>query len=85
MRKLGVGITGQATTTIRVEGAVKRHGAEHRLWGDYIEAGSWAVVAAITGGEIDVRGARTEDIEVIAAVLKHLNIQLSSLHYRLIL
>ena len=33
-------------------------GAEHRLWGDYIEAGSWAVVAAVTGGEIEVHGAR---------------------------
>jgi len=33
----------------RVEGASRLHGAEHRLGGDYIEAGSWAVVAAITG------------------------------------
>ena len=47
------------------------------MWGDYIEAGSWAVVAAITGGEIDVRGVRAEDIEVIAAVLKRLNIECS--------
>ena len=77
LRKLGVGITGQGTTTIRVEGVKQRHGAEHRLWGDYIEAGSWAVVAAITGGELDIRGARREDIEVIAAVLTRLNIQCS--------
>ena len=49
-------------------------GAEHRLWGDYIEAGSWAVVAAVTGGEIEVRGARAEDMEVVAAVLKRLNV-----------
>ena len=58
LRKLGVGVSGGGTTTIRVEGGAKLHGAEHRLWGDYIEAGSWAVVAAVTGGEIDVRGAR---------------------------
>ena len=31
-------------------------GAQHRLGGDYIEAGSWAVVAAITGGEIAIEG-----------------------------
>ncbi len=49
--------------------------ATHTLWGDYIEAGSWAVVAAVTGGDIDVRGARFEDLEVVAAVLKRLNIQ----------
>ncbi len=75
LRKLGAGITGIGSTTIRVEGGMKLHGAEHRLWGDYIEAGSWAVVAAITGGEIDVRGARGEDMEVVGAVLKRLSVE----------
>jgi UDP-N-acetylglucosamine 1-carboxyvinyltransferase len=75
LQSLGVGITGAGAPTIRVEGGAKLHGGEHRLWGDYIEAGSWAVVAAVTGGEIDVKGVRAEDIEVVAAVLKRLNIQ----------
>jgi UDP-N-acetylglucosamine 1-carboxyvinyltransferase len=75
LRKLGAGITGIGSTTLRVEGREALHGAEHRLWGDYIEAGSWAVVAAITGGEIDVRGARAEDMEVVAAVLKRLSVE----------
>src|SRR5262249_25337170 len=70
LAQLGVGITGAGTPTIRVEGCARLHGAEHRLWGDYIEAGSWAVVAAVTGGEIAVRGARGEDMEVVGAVLK---------------
>jgi UDP-N-acetylglucosamine 1-carboxyvinyltransferase len=77
LKKMGAGITGAGTTTIRIEGIEKLHGAEHRLWGDYIEAGSWAVVAAITHGEIEVRGARAEDIEVVAAVLKRLNVECS--------
>jgi UDP-N-acetylglucosamine 1-carboxyvinyltransferase len=75
LQKLGVGIAGAGASTIRVEGGAKLHGGEHRLWGDYVEAGSWAVIAAVTGGEIDVTGARAEDLEVVAAVLKHLNIQ----------
>ena len=74
LAKMGAGITGQGTSTIRVEGGARLHGATHRLWGDYIDAGSWAVVAAITGGEIEVRGARFTDMEVIAAVLKRMNI-----------
>jgi UDP-N-acetylglucosamine 1-carboxyvinyltransferase len=74
LRKLGVGITGAGTTTVRVEGGATLHGAEHRLWGDYIEAGSWAVVAAVTGGEIAISGARAEDIEVIAAVLTRMEV-----------
>ena len=74
LRKIGVGVNGIGSTTIRVEGGVRLRGAEHRLWGDYIEAGSWAVVAAITGGDIDIRGARAEDMEVVAAVLKRLSV-----------
>ena len=52
LEKLGVGVHGIGTTTIQVEGCAKRHGGDHRLWGDYIEAGSWAVVAAVTDGRI---------------------------------
>jgi UDP-N-acetylglucosamine 1-carboxyvinyltransferase len=74
LEQLGVGISGAGTTTIRIEGGGALHGAEHRLWGDYIEAGSWAVVAAVTGGEIAINGARAEDIEVVAAVLKRMGI-----------
>jgi UDP-N-acetylglucosamine 1-carboxyvinyltransferase len=74
LAQLGVGVTGAGSSTIRVEGGATLHGAEHRLWGDYIEAGSWAVVAAVTGGEIQVRGARTEDMEVVAAVLTRMNV-----------
>jgi UDP-N-acetylglucosamine 1-carboxyvinyltransferase len=75
LKKLGVGISGEGTTTIRVEGGSRLGGAEHRLWGDYIEAGSWAVVAAITGGEVDVRGARAADMEVVGAVLTRLHVR----------
>jgi len=75
LAKMGAGISGQGTSTIRVEGGARLHGATHRLWGDYIEAGSWAVVGAITGGEMAIQGAREEDIEVIASVLKRMNVQ----------
>jgi UDP-N-acetylglucosamine 1-carboxyvinyltransferase len=75
LRKLGAGVTGIGTTTIRVEGGGRLSGAQQRLSGDYVEAGSWAVVAAVTGGEIEIRGARGEDVEVIAAVLKRLSVK----------
>jgi UDP-N-acetylglucosamine 1-carboxyvinyltransferase len=74
LSKLGVPISGAGTSTIRVDGGCKLGSAEYCLWGDYIEAGSWAVVAAITGGAIEVSGARAEDIEVIAAVFERLNL-----------
>jgi UDP-N-acetylglucosamine 1-carboxyvinyltransferase len=75
LQQLGVGISGAGTTTVRVEGGGKLHGARHTLWGDYIEAGSWAVVAAVTGGDIDVRGARPADMEIVSAVLSRMGIR----------
>ncbi len=72
---LGVGITGAGTSTISVEGGMRLERADHELWGDYIEAGSWAVVAAVTGGAIEIRGCRAADIEVIATVLKRLGVR----------
>ncbi len=73
--KMGAGVTGIGSSKIRIEGISRLHGAEHRLGGDYIEAGSWAVVAAITASELGIDGAREEDIEVVAAVLKRMNVQ----------
>jgi UDP-N-acetylglucosamine 1-carboxyvinyltransferase len=75
LRGMGAGVTGVGTTTIRVEGAKRLHGADHSLWGDYIEAGSWAVVGAVTGGEVSIGGVREEDIEVVAAVLKRMGVE----------
>jgi UDP-N-acetylglucosamine 1-carboxyvinyltransferase len=75
LRKMGADVTGIGGSNLRIEGASKLGGAEHRLGGDYIEAGSWAVVAAITGGEMAIEGARPEDIEVVAAVLTRMNVE----------
>ncbi len=75
LRALGVSIEGEGTSTIRVESPSRFGGAEHRLDGDYIEAGSWGVTAAITGGEIEVRGARTVDLEVVAAPLRRMGLR----------
>ncbi|MBI3050495.1 MAG: UDP-N-acetylglucosamine 1-carboxyvinyltransferase [Acidobacteria bacterium] len=75
LQKMGAGVSGIGSSTIRIEGVARLRGAEHRLAGDYIEAGSWAVVGAITGGEIDIEGARESEIEVVAAILQRMNVR----------
>jgi UDP-N-acetylglucosamine 1-carboxyvinyltransferase len=75
LRAMGVDIEGEGSPRIRIQGGARLRSASHQLCGDYIEAGSWAVVAAITGGEIEVLGARAEDVEVAAAVLRRLNVE----------
>jgi len=74
LRNMGVGVTGEGSHTIRVEGIAKLRGATKALYGDYIEAGSWAVVGAITGGHIDVGGTRPVDMEVVSAVLTKMGV-----------
>jgi UDP-N-acetylglucosamine 1-carboxyvinyltransferase len=72
--QMGAGIEGAGSSTIRVHPAARLSGARHRLHGDYIEAGSWGVVAAITKGDIEVTGARSTDLEVVAAPLKRMGL-----------
>jgi UDP-N-acetylglucosamine 1-carboxyvinyltransferase len=77
LQAMGVGIEGTGSSTIRVEPPSRLGGAAHRLAGDYIEAGSWGVVAAITNGNIQVTGARSQDLEVIATPLKRMGLNCS--------
>lgn len=74
LRGMGVGISGEGSHTIRVEGVGTRRGAEKTLDGDYIEAGSWAVAGAITGGHIEIGGTRPVDMEVVASVLNKMRV-----------
>ena len=50
--KMGAQIEGAGTPTIRVQGVAKLHGATHMIIPDRIEAGTFLVAGAITGGEL---------------------------------
>ncbi len=66
---MGVEIQGIGTSTLTLDPPKVLRGATHTLRGDYIEAASWAVAAAVTGGDVEVRGALAVDMEPITAVL----------------
>ena len=74
LQGMGVAIEGAGTPTIRITGGARLGGTAHRLRGDYIEAGSWAVVAAITGGEVEVRGVAGSDLEPLTTVLGRMQV-----------
>ena len=84
LSEMGVQIEGAGTSTLRVHGGSKLKGATHQLQGDYIEAGSWAVLGAITGGDVAVHGARPIDLEPIISVLKRLGLDCDANDERLI-
>ena len=71
---MGAQIEGAGTSRLQIHGVTRLHGAEHTLRGDYIEAGTWAVIGAVTMGSIDVRGAEATDMEPIVAVLRRMQV-----------
>jgi UDP-N-acetylglucosamine 1-carboxyvinyltransferase len=56
LNKMGAQITGAGTHTIRVQGVERLHGARHRIIPDRIEAGTFIIAAALTGGDLLVSG-----------------------------
>ena len=83
LQNLGVGVTGVGTSSLRIEPPARMNGAVHTLRGDYIEAGSWAVVGAVTGGEVEVMGAAAQDLEPIAAILNMMGVNMDLSENRL--
>ena len=77
LQAMGAAVTGAGSSTIRLEPPARLVGARHTLRGDYIEAGSWAVVGAVTGGEVEVVGASAQDLEPIAAILATMGVDMS--------
>ena len=76
LQKMGVHVEGAGTPTLRVAGSRRLRGASWTLSGDFVEAGSWAAVAALTGGTVEIQGARAVDLEPIIAVLRRLGVAL---------
>ena len=70
LRKMGARIQGDGTRTIRIEGVARLHGCRHRIIPDRIEAGTFAVAAAITQGDVEIADCRPDQM---AAVLEQLS------------
>jgi UDP-N-acetylglucosamine 1-carboxyvinyltransferase len=62
---MGARITGVGSPTITITGVKKLHGAAHEVIADRIEAATYAIAAAATGGEIRLRGARADHMHAI--------------------
>jgi len=75
LRRIGADVAGEGTCTLRVRGVPRLGGAVHRIDGDFIEAGTWAVAAAVTGGDVEVHGARAVDLEPIVHVLNRFGLR----------
>jgi UDP-N-acetylglucosamine 1-carboxyvinyltransferase len=69
LNKMGARITGAGTPQIVVEGVNKLHGARHTVLPDRIETGTYAMAVAMTGGDVQLNGARPELLQAALDVL----------------
>ena len=60
LNKMGARVSGAGTPRIVVEGVAKLHGARHTVLPDRIETGTYAIAVAMTGGDVQLAGARPE-------------------------
>ena len=67
---MGAQIEGIGTSDITIHGVPRLHGATYQVMPDRIEAGSYACAAAITGGEVFLKGAKIEDMEATVQALR---------------
>jgi len=67
---MGARIEGAGTSTIRVEGVGKLRGADHTIIPDRIEAGTFLIAGAITGGDLTVTGCVPEHVDALVSKLQ---------------
>jgi UDP-N-acetylglucosamine 1-carboxyvinyltransferase len=76
LTKMGATIEGAGTPTIRVQGVAKLHGATHAVIPDRIEAGTFLVAGAITGGELVLTCCEPNHLGAIIAKLKECGVEI---------
>ncbi len=70
LTEMGAKIEGIGTSTLRIEGVPSLHAAEHNVLPDRIETGTYAMAAAITGGDVFLEGARPELLQEALETLR---------------
>jgi UDP-N-acetylglucosamine 1-carboxyvinyltransferase len=77
LQEMGADVERTAPAVIEVEGRRRLRGATHRVVADRIEAGTFAVAAAVTGGEVTLRGAPSAHLGAFLDVLEIVGVNVS--------
>ena len=76
--KMGANIEGANTSTLTIHGVEKLHGATHEIINDRIEAGSYAVAAAITKGRLELINAKAEHLQSPLDILRKTGVKVET-------
>jgi UDP-N-acetylglucosamine 1-carboxyvinyltransferase len=78
LNKMGAKVSGAGTPTITIDGVAELKGATHRIIPDRIEAGTFLVAGAITGGSVEVRDANPAHIGSLLEKLRETGVHLEA-------
>ncbi len=73
---MGAQITGAGTSTIKVQGVSKLHGARHKINPDRIEAGTFLIAGAITGGDLNIDCCDPSHLRALIAKLEQCGVRI---------
>jgi UDP-N-acetylglucosamine 1-carboxyvinyltransferase len=74
LARMGAKIEGAGRDVITIEGVKELKGTSHRIIPDRIEAGTFMVAAALTGGEVTLRGARADHLDAFLNKLQEADV-----------
>ena len=78
LNKMGAKIEGAGTSTIRIRGVSKLKGAKHRIIPDRIEAGTFIIAGAMTGGDLNIAGCDPSHLEALLGKLHEVGVKTRS-------
>jgi UDP-N-acetylglucosamine 1-carboxyvinyltransferase len=77
---MGAKIRGAGTATITIDGVAALHAAEHRIIPDRIEAGTFLIAAAITGGKVTLEDAESAHLGAVLQQLERVRLRVETGH-----
>ena len=75
LNAMGAKVCGAGSPTITITGVKSLHGAEHEVIPDRIEAATFAVAAAATGGDVTIHGARADHLHAVLDKLREAGVK----------
>jgi UDP-N-acetylglucosamine 1-carboxyvinyltransferase len=80
LRKMGAQISGEGTSTLRIRGVEKLNGTEHTVIPDRIEAGTFLVAGAITGGDLTITNCAPEHLGAMIAKMEQAGVPIETVN-----
>lgn len=74
--KMGAKIKGIGTPTLKIEGVKTLQGISYQITGDYLEAGTFAIAAAITNGNVRIKGINSDHLDILWQKLEEVGVNL---------